>query len=85
MDADNVVWTQSALQQLAETWLEADDPSDITSAAHAIDRELSDDPRAKGSEVSEGLRALVVHPLRVLFSVAEDEKVQVAGVRVLKS
>ena len=77
-----VVWTQNALEELAEIWTEADDLPAITSAAHAVDRELSEQPADKGTTLSEGLRALVIPPIRILFSADEATGVvEVAKVR----
>ena len=63
-----VVWPQSSLDELADIWLNSSDRDAVTTAAHQIDRELAEDPATKGLHLSEGLRALYVQPLRVLFA-----------------
>ena len=79
-----VVWHDSTLDELAEIWIKARDRNAVTTAAHIIDVELSEDAEAKGVEVSEGLRALFVPPLRILFNVDEgDRLVEVARIRRL--
>ena len=70
-----VVWVQSARVELAEFWLSAPDRNAVTAAAHAIDLELAVDASTKGAELSEGLRALFVPPLRALFVVREDDRI----------
>jgi hypothetical protein len=85
MSQYDVVWLESAQDELAELWLQANDRNALTSAAHLIDVELSHDAEVKGRELSEGLRALLAPPLRVLFSVDEEKLVvEVASVRRLK-
>jgi hypothetical protein len=79
-----VVWLGSALDELAEVWTAARDRNAITTAAHIIDAELSHDALTKGVEVSEGLRAFFAPPLRILFTVVEDDRiVEVVRVRRL--
>ncbi len=70
-----VVWPQGAQDELATLWIAADDRRAITDAANAIDIELCEDATGKGTDVSEGLRALFSPPLRVLFAVREDDRV----------
>jgi hypothetical protein len=69
-----VVWAQQAIDQLAQLWMEGTDRSEVAEAGNAIDRELAVDPGSKGSEVREGLRSLDVPPLRVLFTVEEQDR-----------
>jgi len=70
-----VVWPAGAEDELAELWVAAPDRDAITAAANSIDLELSADSTTKGTELSEGLRALFAPPLRVLFAVREDDRV----------
>jgi len=79
-----VAWVRSATDELAEVWLAASDRQLVSSAAGAVDWELSTDAPLKGREVHEGLRALVVPPLRILFAVREHDRiVEVLRVRPL--
>ena len=79
-----VVWVESAQSELADIWLSASNRSAVTAAADEIDRVLVTDANAQGVDVSEGLRAIFVHPLRVLFTVSdEDRMVEVLRVRRL--
>jgi hypothetical protein len=79
-----VVWLESAEDELADLWIRAQDRNAVTTAAHAIDVELAEDAATKGGEVSEGLRAFLAPPLRILFAVDEgDRLVEVVRVRRL--
>ncbi len=81
MSRFTVVWTNEAIEQLAEIWLDAADREKIVSVAESVDLELAVDPYWKSLEMSEGIRALVLPPLRILFSVsAEDRLVEVARI-----
>jgi hypothetical protein len=65
-------------------WLDSGDRRSITEAANTIDRELAFDPGLKGEAVEEGLRELMVTPLRVLYSWSElDRLVEVVGVALV--
>ena len=79
-----VVWHLEARDELAEIWTDSEDRSAVAAAADLIDRQLAADAVEKGLELSEGLRALFVPPLRVLFAVREDDRlVEVLWVRLL--
>jgi len=54
--------------------LAANDRNDVTAATHAIDKELSSDAESKGNELAEGLRSLNIPPLRVIFTVSQDNR-----------
>ena len=78
------VWLGSALDELAELWNTARDRNAVAAAAHIIDAELSQDASTKGVEVAEGLRAFFAPPLRVLFTIEEEDRlVEVVRVRRL--
>jgi len=77
-----VVWLKTALEDLAESWINSPDRSAVTAAVRRIDGQLGEDAFSKGIELSEGLRTVVVHPLRVLFAVRDaDRIVEVVRVR----
>lgn len=79
-----VVWVQSAVDELADIWLQAPDRNVVTAASHAIDQILAEDAPMKGTELSEGLRAIFVPPLRCIFTIREDDRIiEVLRVRVL--
>ena len=81
MNRFTVVWTKEAIEQLAGIWLDAADREKIVSIAESVDLELAVDPFWKSSELREGLRALNLPPLRILFSVSlEDRLVEVARI-----
>jgi hypothetical protein len=84
MNSFTVVWLDQAVGELAGYWLESDVRDEITRAVAEIDQQLRHGPENKGSEVSEGLRKLVVPPLRVFYSVQpENRMVEVSSVRLL--
>lgn len=64
-----VVWLQTALDELATIWMEADSPTRqaITAAAHEIDKELESDPHHAGESHNEGERVFFVPPVGVEF------------------
>lgn len=70
-----VVWVESALDELAELWLRSDNRNEVTAAADLIDNELRDDAQLKGIEQREDLRALFAPPLRILFTVRENDRI----------
>jgi hypothetical protein len=70
-----VVWHESALEELADLWINARDRSAVTASAHVIDIELSQDAKTKGADVAEGLRAFFAPPLRILFTVNEGDRI----------
>jgi plasmid stabilization system protein ParE len=77
-----VVWSQPTQNRLAGIWVGAADRNAVTAAANAIDVELASDPASKGTTVHEGLRALHIPPLHVMFSVDEaDRLVRVVSVQ----
>jgi plasmid stabilization system protein ParE len=79
-----VVWIESAQNELADLWIRGEDRSALNAATRAVDAELAVDALTKGSAISEGLRALSVRPVRVLFAVREyDRIVEVLRVRTM--
>jgi hypothetical protein len=62
-----VVWHGSAQDELADLWIKAPDRNGVTSAAHLIDVELSQDAATKGVVVAEGLLAFFAPPMDPLF------------------
>lgn len=69
-----VVWYPLAEDELSRLWLDADDRRSITKAPDTIDRELANDPDAKGRLVADNLRERFVSPLRVLYSFSEPDR-----------
>jgi hypothetical protein len=78
-----VVWVLSVEDELVELWLAANDRNDITAATHAVDQELGLDAGLKGEDLAEGLRSLNIPPLRIIFTVSEDDRL-VEVVRVAR-
>ncbi len=80
----SVDWAPNALSILAAIWVSSPDRGAVNRAQTRIDRLLAADPLGNGTNVSEGLYAIEVYPLRVLFEVSEvDQFVRVVFVREL--
>jgi hypothetical protein len=62
-----VRWKKSALDRLAELWLEADDRNKVTLAVEEIDRTLARSPSSAGESRSETTRVYFVQPVGVFF------------------
>jgi hypothetical protein len=69
MNGYNVEWTRDAEEEPADIWINAADRQAVTRAEAAIQGRLRVDPLNSGTDVSEGLRRLIVPPLRVYYSV----------------
>lgn len=78
-----VVWVQSAEDELMEIWLAAADKQQVSSAADALDQTLALDAAKKGIEIAEGLRAAFLSPLKLLFTVRDEDRI-VEVLRVLR-
>ena len=66
-----VVWLQSAMEELARLWLAEDAPTrkTITAAVHQIDTAIQFDPWLQGESRTTGERVYFVSPLGVLFKI----------------
>ena len=79
-----VVWVSSAEDELTEIWLRTKNRNQVTKAVYQIDKALAQDPTNVGEELHEGLRTIVVPPLKAIFSINHDDRlVEVAVVREL--
>lgn len=70
-----VKWRKSALDELADVWLRADDRQSVTRAVQEIESRLEESPTEWGMALSEGLRSFGLPPLQVLFYVVEERKI----------
>lgn len=79
-----VIWLKDAEIELTEIWNDTRDRKEVSKASREIDRLLANDAGRRGKPLQEGLRALDIAPLRVIFSVKEEDRiVEVAFVREL--
>jgi len=81
----HVEWLQSALDDLARFWTQADSAlrQAITAASHAIEQRLLTDPHNAGESRSGGRRIFIAPPLAVIFRVeADGQTVTVLRVRL---
>jgi len=69
-----VRWVNSALADLTQLWLDAQDRASITAAVHAIDEALSRDPLNCGESREEDRRIFFVAPLAITFRVDSDRR-----------
>ena len=63
-----VIWSQDALDQLADLWTASTNRNAVTAAQHQVDQILRVDPDTQGVPFY-GDRLLFVAPLHVAFSV----------------
>jgi hypothetical protein len=80
-----VVWTESALEELATLWLEADSVlrEAIAAAQSQADRRLESNPSEAGESRPGDRRIAFFPPLGVVFSISESRR-QVKVLRVWK-
>jgi hypothetical protein len=82
-----VEWLQSALDELARLWTQADPAGRqaLTAASHEIDQRLSSDPNREGESRPKGRRLTFVPPLAVTFRVeADGQTVTVVAIRLYR-
>jgi hypothetical protein len=72
-----VVWTKSAEDELAVSWLSADNRNAIRLASDRIDVLLRSNPMKVGRERADETRMLFVPPLAVVFEVRELDRIVV--------
>jgi hypothetical protein len=70
----DVDWEEDVLSALASLWLFAADRAALTQAQASVDRLLAKDPIGNGIALSEGIYAIEVPPLRVLYEVNEGAR-----------
>jgi hypothetical protein len=75
MSPFQLVWSTSALDQLAEIWGPATNRLEITRAQHRIDKALETDPKSAGREVTPGFWLIQEPPLRVYFEINDVHKI----------
>jgi mRNA-degrading endonuclease RelE of RelBE toxin-antitoxin system len=81
-----LTYSTVAQAEMARAWLTASNRQAVTDAIDGAERELSRDANDKGVEVSEGLRRLDIPPVRLQFSVEEDDRtVTVWSVRLIST
>lgn len=71
-----VDWLESASDELARIWTEADsaDRRAITAASHSIDQDLQVRPHRKGESRRNGRRVFFATPLGITFRVDKRQK-----------
>jgi len=70
-----IEWTDEALENLTEAWLQAAHPEEVTDAEMRMNAMLRDDPVRHGELLSEDLWIVRVHPLKIYFEIWETERV----------
>jgi hypothetical protein len=76
-------WLQSASDELARLWTQADSDlrQALTAASHEIDLRLQNDPNNEGESRLKGRRITFISPLAVTFRVEADGRT-VTGVEI---
>jgi plasmid stabilization system protein ParE len=69
-----VVWTETAENQLADFWTGAADQAAVTRAADRIDALLGYDAPRMGEQRPGGRRVLIEEPLAAFYEVIEDDR-----------
>jgi hypothetical protein len=69
-----VSWLESAEQELAQLWLDADQRERFTLAANEIDRLLRLHPEEVGESREKGRRIQLVRPLGAMYRVSIDDR-----------
>ena len=75
MNVYTVTWTEAAQSALARLWNE--NPAirgQLTTAADHLDEILKQHPKELGEPTSGSYRQAVVHPLKALFDVSDDDR-----------
>ena len=70
----DVWWSPRAENGLTEAWLDADNPDEVTAAAHRLDRALARDPLSLGESREPPIRIAFDAPLSILFAVNEANR-----------
>lgn len=76
MNPFTVTWEQEAFDALAELWMGASDRQAIAASCDAIDAFLKASPYA-GQHLREGLYKLASRPLKVTYSVEDEDRLVV--------
>ncbi len=69
-----VILTPQAEAELTELWLAANNRSDLSSSADAIDRLLKNEPDRIGTLLFDTVRRFQLAPLVVDFEIIEDDR-----------
>jgi hypothetical protein len=69
-----VAWTDQALSDLADYWLNAEDANALESASNRIDTFLAENPAARRCEVVSGYGTLIFGVLGVDFEIREPDR-----------
>jgi hypothetical protein len=83
----HVEWLQSALDELAAIWLQADsaERKAISAASHVLEARLQHDPRSEGESRSKGRRITFISPLAATFRLEDDGRtVTILHVRMFR-
>lgn len=68
-----VTYSDVAYEDLAREWLASTDRGLVTHSANEIESALRRDALLQGEEVQEGLRRIIVAPLKAQFTVSEED------------
>jgi hypothetical protein len=69
-----VVWHPTALDRLAELWLDASDRQSVANASDEIDRQLAIHPDSVGESREHIVRIFFVRPLAVRYFISANDR-----------
>lgn len=81
MSRFGLYWQPSAIDDLADVWIDASDRVAVNLAVDFIEAQLAEYPAGWGTELSEGLYEISIRPLRILFTLDADQRM----VKVLRA
>jgi hypothetical protein len=70
-----VYWSARALNQLTDIWLASSNRNAVTTAAHALEARLTNNPNQSTFSFAGGMREIHVSPLRALFRVDDTNRI----------
>lgn len=80
-----IIWSETALNDLASIWLQVIDRNEITRASREIDRMLAHDPQFVGESRPGNERVAYADPLGFRFEVVVDDlRVTVGAVWLIR-
>lgn len=80
-----VVWLKEAEEKLANAWLNSTEKVAIAEASNRIEGLLRLSPEKCGTKYDQHLRLLICHPLAIIFSIDEPNRiVRILGVQAFR-
>lgn len=85
MSRFTIAWRQTALDELAEAWMKADNRTELTTAVEAVELKLRERPMQCAERQVEDLYFLSEPPLRIGFTIDDGSQiVTIVGLGVFR-